>query len=273
MAMAEWPNILRSHSKGRVQFVSESAKGVALVTGAGRRIGRAIALDLGAAGFDVAVHYNRSMSEAEDTASEIRKLGRNAISIQTDLADASACVDLIPKATAELGSINVLINNASTFERDDVGDLTTNSWDTNLNVNLRAPMLLMKALADTVGPDRNGNIINIIDQKVWQLTPFYLSYTIAKSGLWTLTQTMAQALAPNIRVNGIGPGPVAKNDEMTEEDFQERCRAMPLGIGASFEDLCDGVRYLLNAKSMTGQMIALDGGQHLMYPRIGRVAE
>ncbi len=253
--------------------MARESMGVALITGAGKRIGQAIAMDLAAAGYDIAVHYNTSHEGAEETVAAIRKLGRRAVALKADLAEADACLDLIPKAKVELGNIQILINNASIFERDVVEDLTPESWHRNLDINLRAPMLLMKSFADELAPDLSGSIINMIDQKVWQLTPYYLSYTIAKTGLWTLTQTMAQALAPRIRVNAIGPGPVVKNDEMSAADFDERWRAMPLGAGATFEDLCEGVLYLISAKSMTGQMIALDGGQHLMYPRIGRIAE
>ncbi len=240
-------------------------KGSALVTGAGVRIGRAIAIDLATHGYDVAVHYNTSSEGAADTSREIEKAGRRALPLQADLADGKACLDLVSRAREGIGDLNVLVNNASIFRRDVVEDLTIESWNENLDVNLRAPMLLMQAFAQALPADRKGNIVNIIDQKVWRLTPFYLSYTVAKAGLWTLTRTMAQALAPNVRVNAIGPGPVMANTEMTAAEFEVRWQSMPLERGASPTDLCNGIRYLLSADAMTGQMLALDGGQHLIY--------
>ncbi len=245
--------------------MSPKSGGVALITGAAKRIGKALALDLAAAGYDIAVHYHRSADEAEETAAEIRNLGRHAHCFAADLARAEECQALIPRIGEVMGGLDLLINNASVFERDVVDDLTVASWDRSLDVNLRAPMLLIQAFAQQVPASGDGDVINIIDQKVWNLTPFYLSYTVAKAGLWTLTQTMAQALAPNIRVNAIGPGPVIANEGQSEADFQHRWQAMPLGRGAAPGELAAAVRFLLSARSMTGQMLALDGGQHLIW--------
>ena len=245
--------------------MNAQSRGVALITGAAKRIGRTLALDLAAAGYDIAVHYRRSADEAEETAAEIRRLGRAAQCLAADLARAEECLGLIPRTVEAFGRLDVLINNASVFERDVVDDLSVESWDMNLNVNLRAPMLLMQAFAQHLPADGEGVIINMVDQKVWNLTPFYVSYTVAKAGLWTLTQTMAQALAPKIRVNAIGPGPVIASDGQSAADFKRRWRAMPLHRGAAPGELAAAVRFLLSAKSMTGQMLALDGGQHLIW--------
>lgn len=242
-----------------------SIKGGALVTGAGKRIGRAIALDLATNGWTIAAHYHRSPVEAETLVDEIVAAGGTAVALAADLADPAETVELVDRAVAVLGPMTVLINNASAFERDSIGDLSVGLWDTHLDINLRAPALLTRAFADALPPETEGNVVNLIDQRVWNLTGEFLSYSVSKVGLWGLTQMTALALAPRIRVNGIGPGPVLPSSRQSAADFARQCAATPLGRGSSPEEICDAVRYILSARGMTGQMIALDGGAHLTW--------
>jgi NAD(P)-dependent dehydrogenase (short-subunit alcohol dehydrogenase family) len=244
----------------------QAARGSALVTGAAQRIGRAIALDLAAAGYAVAVHYNGSAAAAAAVVKEIRAVGGRATALQADLADASAVQQLIPATAAALGPLDCLVNNASLFEIDTVETATVASWDQHLDVNLRAPFLLAQAFARQLPEGIEGNIVNLIDMRVWKLTPRFTSYTISKSGLWTLTQTLAMALAPRIRVNGIGPGPSLPSARQTAEQFARQVGRTPLKRGAGPAEICSAVRFLLNTPSITGQMLALDGGQHLPMP-------
>lgn len=238
--------------------------GTVLVTGAARRIGRAIALDLGRRGWAVAVHYNRSRDEAHEVAAEITASGARAAPVHADLAIEAQSQGLIAQATTALGPLTCLINNASVFERDTVDTLSHESWSRHLDINLRAPLMLAQAFAAQLPRDSSGNVINLLDQTVWRLTPTYMSYTASKSALWTLTRTLAMALAPRIRVNGIGPGPALPSAHQTAAAFAAQWAATPLGIGTTPEEICDAVRFLLSAPAMTGQMIALDGGQHLL---------
>ena len=187
----------------------------ALVTGAAQRIGRAIALALAEAGFDVAVHCHTSRDAGEATCEAIRRLGRRAALLQADLADESRGPALLPHATAALGPIGVLVNNASPFERDEWHDATRASWDAHIEPDLRAPFVLMQHFARALPADAEGAVINMLDQRVWSITPHFVSYTVSKAGLWALTQSMALALAPRIRVNGIGPGPALPNTRQT----------------------------------------------------------
>lgn len=235
----------------------------ALVTGAARRIGRAIALDLARAGWDVAVHYHSSETEARQVVAEIGELGRRAVALHADLTDEAQVVRLLPAAAAALGPLALLVNNASAFEMDRIGDATRKSWDQHIETNLRAPLVLTQGFARQLPDGRHGNIVNLLDQRVWKPTPYFLSYTVAKMGLWTLTRTCALALAPSIRVNGIGPGPTLPSTRQTEEQFRRQCEALPLKRGTTPAEICDAMRYILAAPSMTGQMIALDGGEHL----------
>ena len=236
----------------------------ALVTGGAQRIGRAIALDLAADGFAIAVHYRRSKGEAEKLAGEIASRGGKAAAIACDLSREAEVQTLLPRAAQGLGQpLTVLVNNASNFEMDKVDTATRDSWDRHIETNLRAPLVLSQAFARQLPAGREGNIINLLDQRVLNLTPYFLSYTVAKSGLWTLTQTMALGLAPRIRVNGIGPGPTLPSPRQTEAQFAAQCAAMPLGRGTTPEEIAGAVRFILGASSMTGQLIALDGGQHL----------
>ncbi len=240
---------------------------VALITGASVRIGRAIALALAADGWAIAIHHNRSGDAARALAGEITAAGGKAVTVAGDLSDAGDVENLMPGAVRLLGPVTALVNNASLFERDEIGDVTVEGWDRQLDVNLRAPFFLSQAFAGQLPEGVPGNIVNLIDMRVWRLTPHFISYTIAKSGLWTLTRTLAMALAPRgIRVNAIGPGPVLANERQTAEQFDKQWRSTPLGRGAHPDEIAAGVRYILSAKAMTGQMIALDGGQHLPWP-------
>ena len=237
--------------------------GTALVTGAARRIGLQIALDLAAQGWAVAIHYNTSKEDALAVAARIRKDGGTVELVQGDLSDPSVPEDLVAQATGKLGDLTCLINNASVFEPDEVGAITQESWAQHLDTNLRAPVFLSQAFAGQLAANSSGNIINIIDQRVWKLTPNYFSYTVSKSALWTVTRTLAQSLSPNIRVNAIGPGPALPNVRMDDDDFERQKQATLLQRGTSPEEISAAVRFILEAPAMTGQMIVLDGGQHL----------
>ncbi|MCG7361194.1 SDR family oxidoreductase [Roseomonas sp. ACRSG] len=238
---------------------------VALVTGAARRLGRASALALAGAGFDIAIHYHGSAEAAEATAEEVRALGRRAATLRADLAREEETARLLPEATAALGPVGVLVNNASTFERDEWHDATRESWDHHIEPNLRAPFVLMQAFARALPEEAEGAVINMLDQRVWSLTPHFVSYSVAKAGLWALTQSMALALAPRIRVNGIGPGPAMPSPNQSAEHFARQNASVPLGHGTSPEEVATAVLAILRLPAMTGQMIALDGGQHLQW--------
>ena len=235
----------------------------ALVTGAARRIGRAIALDLARHGWAVAVHARRSVDEAREVVGAIEAAGGRAATVTGDLAREAETETLVPRATEALGPLSCLINNASTFELDLADTVTRASWDAHLETNLRAPFLLTQAFARQLPADQAGNVVNLLDQRVWNLTPYFVSYTVSKTGLWTLTRTLALALAPRIRVNAIGPGPALKSPRQTEADFARQCETTPLKRGTTPAEICDAVRFILGAPALTGQMIVLDGGQHL----------
>jgi NAD(P)-dependent dehydrogenase (short-subunit alcohol dehydrogenase family) len=237
----------------------------ALVTGGGKRLGRTIALTLAEAGFDIAIHCHASVTDAEATAAEVARLGRRAVVLQGDLSHEADVLPLVPRAGAALGPLGVLVNNASTFERDDWHDVTRQSWDRHIEPNLRAPLVLMQAFARALPPEREGVVINMIDMRVWSITPHFVSYTVSKFGLWALTQSMALALAPRIRVNGIGPGPALPNSRQTQEQFERQAASVPLRRGPAIEEVGRAVMAILGLGSMTGQMIALDGGQHLQW--------
>jgi NAD(P)-dependent dehydrogenase (short-subunit alcohol dehydrogenase family) len=237
----------------------------ALVTGAARRLGRAIALALADTGFAVAVHCHRSMGDAERTAAEIRRRGVAAAVLPADLTSEPAAEGLVPRAQTVLGPIGVLVNNAGEFQRDEWHDATRASWDAHLEPNLRAPFVLMQQFAKALPAGAEGAIINMLDERVWSLTPHFVSYTVSKAGLWVLTQSMALALAPRIRVNGIGPGPALPNERQTPEQFARGAASVPLGRGTSPEEVARAAIALLALPSVTGQMLALDGGQHLQW--------
>lgn len=244
----------------------------ALVTGAGKRLGRAMALYLADRGHDVAVHYASSAREAEAVVAEIRTKGRRAQSFQADLLDEAQVQALIPAATAALGPLSVLVNNASIFEYDRIETSTRESWDRHIGSNLRAPYVLTQAFAKQCPPattDQNGEplaqglIVNMIDQRILKLTPEFSTYTIAKMGLWALTQTAAQGLAPHVRVNGIGPGPTLRGHRQSEAHFAGQRAATVLGRGANPQDIVAALGFFLDSPAVTGQFIAVDGGQHL----------
>jgi NAD(P)-dependent dehydrogenase (short-subunit alcohol dehydrogenase family) len=245
--------------------MTENTIRTALVTGAGVRIGRAIALGLAKAGWAVAVHYRRSGDEARETVAEIQAAGSKAVAVAADLNDESQVETLVSRAADSLGPISCLINNASLFERDEALTATRESWNRHMEANLRAPFVLIQALARQLPEGQPGNVINLIDQRVWKLTPDFTSYTLSKAGLWTLTQTLAQALAPRIRVNAIAPGPTLPSSRQTEESFGRQVDSLPLQRNPSLEEFSAAVSFILEAASFTGQMIALDGGQHLAW--------
>ena len=234
-----------------------------LVTGAGKRIGRAIALKLAGAGWAVAVHYNRSRKDAEAVAGEIVDAGGTAVAVQADLSDEAAVALLVPRAVDALGPLGALVNNASAFEYDAADSATRESWDRHMETNLRAPFVLSQALAAQLPEGAGGAIVNIIDQRVWNLTQHFMSYTLSKAGLWTLTRTLAQAFAPRIRVNGVGPGPTLPSTRQSGEQFARQVEKTPLRRGATAGEVADAVLFLMSAPAVTGQMLALDGGQHL----------
>jgi NAD(P)-dependent dehydrogenase (short-subunit alcohol dehydrogenase family) len=245
--------------------IPESIPRVALVTGGAKRLGQALALALADAGFDVAVHYASSEAEAAATAAEIRSRGRRATTLRADLAREADVTALIPATEAALGPVGVLVNNASTFERDEWDDVTRESWDLHVEPNLRAPFVLAQAMAKALPADREGVVVNMLDQRVWSLTPHFVSYTVSKSALWTLTRTLALALAPRIRVNAIGPGPALPSPRQTPEHFARQCASVPLRRGTSPAEVAAGLLAILALPAMTGQMLALDGGQHLQW--------
>ncbi|MGD9863863.1 MAG: SDR family oxidoreductase [Pseudodonghicola sp.] len=244
-----------------------------LVTGAGHRLGRAMALYLARRGYDVAVHYASSAEAAELTAAEIRALGRRAVTLQADLLDEAQTTTLLPRAAEALGGpITCLVNNASIFEYDSLATATRASWDRHMESNLRAPFVLTQAMAaqgleprrDAAGePLAAGLIVNMIDQRVHKLTPEFMSYTIAKMGLWAMTRTTAQALAPAIRVNAIGPGPTLQGQRQSAAHFAAQRANTVMGRGANPEDVTAALGYFLDATAVTGQLLCVDGGQHL----------
>ncbi|WP_119269779.1 SDR family oxidoreductase [Taklimakanibacter deserti] len=236
-----------------------------LITGAARRIGRRIALDLARDGWAVAIHCHSSRADAETLKTEIEAGGGQSVIVQGDLARADVPERLIAEAKNALGPLSCLVNNASRFEPDEASSVTLDSWTAHLDTNLRAPVFLSQSFAAQVPAEAQGNIINIIDQRVWKLTPKFFSYTASKSALWTVTRTLAQALAPRIRVNAIGPGPALPNVRMDEEDFARQARLTLLKRGTSPEEISAAVKYILSSPAMTGQMIVLDGGQHLLW--------
>lgn len=241
--------------------MSAPARGAALVTGAGRRIGKALALEAARAGYDVAVHHRASALEAEETAQAVRALGRRAVLVRADLANEDETRGLI--AQADIGPITLLINSASAFEDDRVGGLSRDSWDLHLETNLRAPIVLAEAFAAALPVDAQGLVVNIVDQRVLRPNPQFFSYSLAKAGLWWATQTLAQALAPRVRVNAIGPGPTLPSVHQAPGEFEAEAAGTLLQRRATPDEVAAALRYLIDAPSVTGQMIAVDGGQHL----------
>ncbi|WP_341234470.1 SDR family oxidoreductase [uncultured Sulfitobacter sp.] len=247
----------------------------ALVTGAGARLGRAMALYLGGRGYDVAVHYNTSSEGADEVVAALEAMGQRGVAVQADLLNEDETQSLFSRAVAGLGApITCLVNNASIFEYDNVTTATAESWDRHIGSNLRAPFILTQAMAQQgLAPlaDQNGEpkacglIVNMLDQKVRKLNPEFMTYTIAKMGLWAMTQTTAQALAPAIRVNAIGPGPTLQGAHQTAETFAKQRARVLLARGANPEDITAALGYFLDAPSVTGQLLCADGGEHLAW--------
>jgi NAD(P)-dependent dehydrogenase (short-subunit alcohol dehydrogenase family) len=236
-----------------------------LITGAARRIGRRLALVMAAEGWSVIAHYHGSGTEAATLVSEIESCGGRAAPLPGDLSQDGMAERLIVEAARPFGPLTCLINNASRFEPDEVGTITESSFDDHLRINLRAPVLLAQAFAAGLPQGADGNIVNIVDQRVWKLNPRFFSYTVSKAALWTVTRTLAQALAPRIRVNAIGPGPTLPNRRMNEAEFAKQARLTLLERGTSPEEISAALRFILASPAMTGQMIVLDGGQHLLW--------
>jgi NAD(P)-dependent dehydrogenase (short-subunit alcohol dehydrogenase family) len=249
--------------------------GRALVTGAGKRLGRAMALYLAGRGFDVAVHYAGSAESASETVAGIEAAGRRGVALQADLLDLDAAEALVPRAVEALGGpLSVLVNNASIFEHDTIHTATRESWDRHIGSNLRAPFTLTQSFAaqaargardDAGEPIAQGMVVNLIDQRVLKLTPEFMTYTIAKMGLWAFTRTAAQALAPDIRVNAIGPGPTMQGVRQSADHFARQRDATVLRRGAGPDDITAALGYFLDAPAVTGQLLCIDGGQHLAW--------
>ena len=239
-----------------------TSRGAALVTGAGRRIGRALALEAARAGYDVAVHHRGGPEEAAETMAAIQALGRRALAVSAELSDEAQVSGLIAR-TSELGPLTLLVNSASSFHDDRVGSLDRALWDSHIGTNLRAPLVLAEAFAAALPAHAEGLIVNIVDQRVWRPNPQFFSYSLSKAGLWWATQTLAQALAPRIRVNAIGPGPTLPSVHQAPGEFEAEAAGTLLQRRATPDDVTAALRYLIDARSVTGQMIAVDAGQHL----------
>jgi NAD(P)-dependent dehydrogenase (short-subunit alcohol dehydrogenase family) len=237
----------------------------ALVTGGARRLGRAMVERLSEAGFAVAVQYNASTAEAASLVEAITERGGRALALRANLAVEAEVTGLVAAAEAAFGPLGVLVNNASTFERDEWNDATRASWDEHMEPNLRAPFVLTQDFARRLPEAAKGVVVNMIDQRVWSLTPHFVSYTVSKSALWTLTRSLALALAPRIRVAAIGPGPALPSPRQTQEQFDKQCSSLPLRHGTNEVEIADAMMAILGMPSFTGQMLALDGGQHLQW--------
>jgi len=236
-----------------------------LITGAATRVGKAIALHFAERGWNIALHYFRSSSKAKKLKKIIEQKWVKVALIKADLKNPKETERIMPLAKKKLGTINCLVNNAALFEKDDIANFTTKSWYNHLNINLLAPAILIKQFKKQASKKNVSNIINIIDQRIFNLTPFFMSYTISKSGLQTLTKTMAMRLAPNIKVNGIAPGPTIKSKRQTDGHFRNQIKSTLLKKSVRLEDICDSVEFLINNNSITGQIIAIDSGQNLSW--------
>ncbi|MEM7303096.1 MAG: SDR family oxidoreductase [Pseudomonadota bacterium] len=235
------------------------------ITGAAKRVGRAIALDLAQMGYDVAIHFNGSEEDAFEVVEDIRRLGRRSAAFQADLAQPSDAKQLFAQISETFGLVDILINNASVFVDDRIDDLSDDVWDMHFNLHVKTPSILASDFAAQNDGTMRGLIVNIIDQRVWNLNPRFYSYTLSKSALWTATQTLAQALAPRVRVNGIGPGPTLPSYRQTDQDLARQVTSLPLQKGPDLSEFANTMDYLWRTPSVTGQMLALDGGQHLTW--------
>ena len=233
-----------------------------IVTGGATRIGAAIAKKLSGKEVEILIHYNKSKSNAENLKKELQKKGSKVFLVRGDLSKEKDVNKIIKFAKSKLKFFDCLINNASLFENDKIENFTTDSWGKHLRTNLRTPALLSKMFARNI-KGKNNNIINIIDQRVFKLTPYFFSYTISKTGLYTLTKTSAMSLAPNIRVNGIAPGPTLKNKRQSEKHFKKQYMATPLKRRVDVEQICSAVDFFIKNRSITGQVISIDSGQSL----------
>jgi len=238
-------------------------RGAALITGGARRIGRALVRAAADAGYDVAIHVRAVDDEAEAAAAEVRAQGRRSTIVTCDLRKESATVALVGEAETELGPVTLLVNSASVFDEDAFADMNRASWDAHLETNLRAPLVLAQVFARRLPADREGLIVNIIDQRVLNLAPDFFSYSLSKAALWDATRMLAQALAPRIRVNGIGPGPTLPSVHQDQAAFDAEVRATLLKRASSPAEIAQALRYLIDATAVTGQLIAVDAGQHL----------
>jgi NAD(P)-dependent dehydrogenase (short-subunit alcohol dehydrogenase family) len=249
--------------------------GAALITGGARRLGAAMVAELAEAGWAVAIHCNGSVDEAEAVADAVRGAGGRAAVLQADLMDESQTDALVPRATQALGApLSLLINNASIFEHDRMGAMTRRSWDRAVETNLRAPMVLTQAFGEQAPraetdprglPRARACVVNMLDQRVLKPTPEFMSYGVAKAGLWAFTRMAAQGMAPHVRVNAIGPGPTMQGERQSRAHFDAQQAATLLQRGADSGDIRAGLRYILDADGFTGQILALDGGQHLVW--------
>ena len=246
-------------------------KYAALVTGGSKRIGESISKKLASENRNVIIHYNKSRKEAVELCKQLNKNTKIiTIAVKADLNKPEQVKNIFNILKNKSIVIDCLINNASAFNYDNLKKMTSNSWNNHIMPNLYAPLVLSREFVKTLPTRKHGNIINIIDQRVLNLTPHFLSYTVSKSGLWTITKTLALELAPRIRVNAIGPGPTIKSKFQTEKEFSEQCKSLPLKQGATPEQVAETISFLLKVKSVTGQMIALDGGQHLGWGQVNR---
>ena len=236
-----------------------------LITGAATRVGKAIALHFAQRGWNIALHYFKSSSKAQNLKKIIEQNWVKVALIKADLKNIKQVEKIIPIAKKKLGIIDCLINNAALFEKDDIFNFTIKRWNDHLNTNLLAPAILTKQFAKQISKKTISNIINIIDQRIFKLTPIFMSYTLSKSALYTLTKTMAMRLAPNIKVNGIAPGPIIKSKRQSDKHFNQQIKSTLLKKVVLVKDLCDTVEYLINNDSITGQVVAVDSGQNLSW--------
>jgi NAD(P)-dependent dehydrogenase (short-subunit alcohol dehydrogenase family) len=242
-----------------------ASRGAALITGGARRIGRALVGACAEAGFDVAIHVRAVDDDAEAAAGEVRAKGRKAQIFACDLRRESTTVALVGEVEAELGPVTLLVNCASVFEHDAFADMNRASWDAHMETNLRAPLVLAQAFARRLPADREGLIVNILDQRVLRPTPEFFSYSLSKAALWDATRMLAQELGPRIRVNGIGPGPTLPSIHQDQAAFEAEARATLMQRAVEPADVAQALRYLIDAAAVTGQMIAVDSGQHLAW--------